>query len=370
MKILYLTDQTYLHGGVEKVLSQKLNYFADTFGDEVILATFRQNGHPPKYEISPRVRQLDLNVNYQIEKSYFHPVNLRLLPKHIVKLKRLFNEVQPDVIVSCNFGPDLFFLPFVSQKIPVIKEFHASGHRPADAVLGIKDKIMLQLQKWVEPKYTAVQVLNPKETAFHRNRNRVVIPNPVDILTDAAALKAQKVLAAGRLAPVKNFEEMIEIWALIAADFPDWELHIYGDDYLGTRALLEMKIQDLNVSDSVKLMGSAGQMQQLMTQYSALLMTSHTECFSMVMLEAMSAGLPVVSYDSPTGPGSVITHGQNGFLVPLYDKNTFARCLRELFTQPELRQKTGAVAREEVKNYAPEPVMWCWRRLFLSLTYG
>ena len=118
MKILYLTDQTYLHGGIEKVLSQKANYLADVLEDEVTIVTYNQQQHQPCYFLSNKIHIVDLEINYEIDKSYFHPNNLKKVPHHRSALKTVIQERKPDVIVSSSFGPDFYFIPFIEKHIP------------------------------------------------------------------------------------------------------------------------------------------------------------------------------------------------------------------------------------------------------------
>ena len=140
MKILYLTDQTYFHGGIEKVLSQKANYLAEVSGDEVTIVTYNQQNKIPVYSFSEKIRMIDLEINYEIGKSYFHPVNLKKIPKHRNALKKIIREIQPDVVVSCSFGPDFYFIPSLEKQFPKIKEFHSSRHFYSQNISSIKDK--------------------------------------------------------------------------------------------------------------------------------------------------------------------------------------------------------------------------------------
>ena len=120
MRILYLTDQIYLHGGIEKVLSQKANYLADVSGYEVFIVTHNQGKKNPVYHFSAKIRMIDLNINYEAGRSFFHPTNFKKMPKHCAALKNIFKELNPDVVISCSFGPDFYFIPSLEKSIPKI----------------------------------------------------------------------------------------------------------------------------------------------------------------------------------------------------------------------------------------------------------
>ena len=364
MKILYLTDQLYLHGGIEKVLTQKVNYLADTAGDEVTVLTYQQQDREPVYALSAKVKLLDLNINYEIGKSYFSLTNLLKIPAHISALRNTIRQVQPDVIVSCSFGPDFYFLPFVCGKSPVIKEFHSSRyfghHSPAKG----KAKLLDKLSSWVEKKYARLVVLNPDEVPFYHSDHISVIPNPAEIIEVSADLSNRRILAAGRISPVKNFGDLIGAFSRLNARFPDWELHFWGEDYVGTQDKLQAQIDILGLGIQIRFMGVTDNLQAVMNNYSIYAMTSETECFPMVLLESLSVGLPVISYDSPTGPRHIVTDGEDGFIVPYKNLDIFTQKLEKLMTDENLRRKMGDKGRENVQRFNIDTVMQQWRTLF------
>ncbi|ACU06837.1 glycosyltransferase [Flavobacteriaceae bacterium 3519-10] len=367
MKILYLTDQLYLHGGIEKVLSQKANYFADVSGDEVTLVTYQQKDRKPVYRPSEEIRLLDLNINYETAKSYFHPVNLQKVPAHIAALKRVFRDLKPDVIVSSSFGPDFYFLPYINGNIPVIKEFHSSRalhSRPRS----VKERILSALARNAEKKYTGLVVLNPDEAQYYHSGAVSVIPNPAEITDDRGPLIHKKILAAGRISPVKNFGDLIQAFAQLSADFPDWQLHFWGEDYIGTQAKLQSQIDCLALADRICFMGVTDNLKARMQKYSIYAMTSETECFPMVLLESLSAGLPVVSYDSLTGPRHIIKDGEDGFIAPHKNLDIFTEKLRLLMRDENLRQQMGSKGRINVQRFSIDKVMQQWKDLFNSVT--
>jgi glycosyltransferase involved in cell wall biosynthesis len=255
MKILYLTDQTYLHGGIEKVLSQKANYFAEISNDEVFIVTYNQQLNKPIYPFSEKIRMIDLDINYEIGRSYFHPVNLKKIPKHRTALKKRVQEIQPDVIISCSFGPDFYFIPFLEKKIPKIKEFHSSRYFYNQKSYAAKDRLLKKLTAYTEKKYQQLVVLNDSESSFYNGNRISVLPNPAEVLGEKSDITSKKIIAAGRISPVKNFGDLIEAFALVAKDFPDWELHFFGEDYLGTQGKLEGKIKEFGLQNQIKFKG-------------------------------------------------------------------------------------------------------------------
>ena len=364
MKIVYLTDQIFLHGGVEKVLSQKTNYFAEVAGEEVTIVTYRQQNRKPIYTFSDKINFMDLEVDYEIEKSYFHPLNLRKIPRHVSNLKRILKEVKPDVIVSCSFGPDFYFLPTLVKHIPKIKEFHSSRYFYTRNGGSVQQKILTKLTDYAEKNYDQLLVLNESEKHFYQNKSIAVIPNPAEISTQRANPASKKIMAAGRISPVKNFGELIQAFSRLAKDFPEWELHFFGEDYIGTQAKLEQKIKDLGLESQIKFMGIASDLKSSMENYSIYAMTSESECFPMVLLEALSVGMPVISYDSPTGPKHILTNNEDSFLVPYKNLDIFTDQLKQLMQNENLRQEMGENALENVTRFDIEVIMLQIKKLF------
>ncbi|KIA88518.1 glycosyltransferase family 4 protein [Kaistella jeonii] len=367
MKVLYLTDQTFLHGGVEKVLSQKSNYLANILGDEVTIVTYRQKNKKPIYHFSPKIKFIDLDVNYEISESYYHPYNLQKVPHHILALKKVLKGLKPDVIISCHFGPDFYFIPFLVRQIPKIKEFHSSRYFYAAEPKTLKTKLLHQLTISIEKKYDQLVVLNESERQFYRSENITVIPNPAEISSIRADLTSKKIMAAGRISPVKNFWDLIEAFAGVAKDFPGWQLHFFGEDYSGTQAKLEQKISEYGLQNQIKFMGIAPDLKVEMKDYSIYAMTSESECFPMVLLEALSVGLPVISYDSPTGPQYILKNEEDSFIVPYKNLDIFVSKLKEMMQNENLRHQMSAKGRENVLRFRIEIVMQHWTNLFISL---
>lgn len=368
MKIVYLTDQIYLHGGVEKVLSQKANYFANICGDEVTIITYSQQNKKPVYPYSDKIKMIDLGINYEIGRSYFHPVNLRKIPNHFQILKRTLRQLKPDFIITCSIGPDFYFIPFLLKHIPKIKEYHASRYLYHQNQTGsFKKRMLKKLDGLTEKKYNHLVVLNESERKFYLNNNISVIPNPAEITDSSVDLFSKKIIAAGRISPVKNFGELIEVFSRIAVHFPDWELHFFGEDYLTTRSQLEERIKEIGLQKQIKFKGVTTDLKKEMTNYSIYAMTSETECFPMVLLEALSVGMPVISYDCPTGPKHILKNGEDAFLVPHKNIDAFEIQLNKLMHNENLRHEMGKKGVENVQRFSLDKVMQQWQNLFKEL---
>jgi glycosyltransferase involved in cell wall biosynthesis len=190
-----------------------------------------------------------------------------------------------------------------------------------------------------------------------------VIPNAVDTAVAAPPeLKRPVVIAAGRLTRQKGFDLLIEAFAAVAERHPEWTLRIFGDGP-GRRQLRRLIVAH-GLSNHVTLPGRARDLSQHLRTASIFALSSRHEGLPMVLLEVMSEGLPVVSFDCPTGPGEVIQHGSSGLLVAPEDPGALAAALCTLIEHPDRRRQlaAGGLVRVDCR-YSSEVVGAHWEAL-------
>ncbi|ONK15452.1 glycosyltransferase family 4 protein [Streptomyces sp. MP131-18] len=220
------------------------------------------------------------------------------------------------------------------------------------------------------PRLDAVAVLTSRDREDYLRMapgTRVTrIPNAVHSLRQKPSTCASHIaLAAGRLRPQKGFDLLIEAFAQLIDEFPDWQLRIYGtgDRHDQLRALIDQH----HLYNHVLLMGRTDQLDEEMAKASMYVLSSRYEGLPMVLIEAMSHGLPVVSYDCPTGPADVISDGKEGLLLPPGDVPALAEGMRRLMGDEGLRARMGDAALGTVERYSPEAIRGQWTELFDDL---
>lgn len=173
-------------------------------------------------------------------------------------------------------------------------------------------------------------------------------------------LKGKNIISVGRLAPEKDYEELIKVFSKIDSSFEEWKLHIVGDG--DEREKLQNIINEKQLEHRIILHGflDKNEIEILMYQSSLYLMTSLTESFGLVLIEAQSYGLPCIAYDSAQGAKEIITSGKNGILIENRDRNhmvkEIVKCLQDL----EYRQKIGKKGRENALQYSKESIQSQW----------
>ncbi len=152
----------------------------------------------------------------------------------------------------------------------------------------------------------------------------------------------------------------------MAPAHPDWRLRLRGDGH--ARGMLEGLIEEHGLDGSVSLEGPAENIGADMAEAAIFVLSSRFEGFPLILLEAMSKGMSVVSFDCPTGPSDIIDDHRNGILVPAEDIDALARGIDEMISDEELRRRAAAAAVETSQQYTMEAVGPQWTALFAELS--
>ncbi|MFI7439162.1 glycosyltransferase family 4 protein [Nonomuraea indica] len=221
--------------------------------------------------------------------------------------------------------------------------------------------------------FDAVAVLTETSRAEYRvlldGTPIVRIPNAVHLVGRRHSDQTSPVvIAAGRLVPQKGFDMLLAAFAAVAPEFPDWRLRIFGTGPSKDR--LRDRIDEHRLGGRARLMGRSDRIHEELAEASVYALSSRIEGLPMAMIEAMGHALAVAAFDCPTGPGDVLTSGENGLLVPPRDVEALAGALRRLMADRELRLRLGAGAARTARDYTPEVVMPLWEELFATLAAG
>ena len=191
----------------------------------------------------------------------------------------------------------------------------------------------------------------------------LVIPNPLPAEPQPRSSLDQKTfVTAGRLAPEKQFEHIVDAFWQIRDEIPGWTLRIWGD---GPRAdNLAAQVRKLGLEERVDLPGTTSDMTAEWARASVAVLASRAEGYPLVLQEAMSAGVPPISYDCPSGPREIITHDVDGLLVPPGSKAALAAAMLRIATDDSLRSRLGAGALVRSADWAPGDLARGWVDVF------
>ena len=238
--------------------------------------------------------------------------------------------------------------------------------------LGTKGAVMRADMQRYYPRLDALAVLTETDRRDYVGLFRsgappvVLLPNAVPAIDGGRADPTRKtVVAAGRLTRQKGFDRLIPAWSQIAHTHPDWRLEIYGSGR--ERGALQQLVDQLGLSETVRLMGRTTRLGHAFANSSIFVLSSRREGLPMVILEAMSKGLPVVSFDCPTGPAEIVVNDHNGVLVPDGDIPALTEALRHLIEDDEQRARLGNGALDTAARYDIEAIGERWTELIDGL---
>ncbi|MBD1432777.1 glycosyltransferase family 4 protein [Sphingobacterium sp. DN00404] len=374
MKILYYLPSLYAPGGLERIIVFKANYFAKHLpNSEVVVMTSEQRAQPIHFPLSNRVKHIDLDVciDYPFDRSIVTKV-LRF-PFLYLKFKKRFiqalHDEKPDIVIS-TIRREINFLPRLKDGSYKLAEFHVTkkfynptlGRGIYSWINQLKDKLIIAKLR----KLDGVVFLTKEEKSFWPElQNLHIIPNPLVIDPQQFSNCEQKqVIAVGRYMPEKGFDLLIESWAKVVKRHSDWTLKIYGE---GMRTQLQNQIDRLGIATQCKLEPTTRNIEQKYMESSIFVLSSRHEGFGLVLVEAMACGLPVVSFDCPSGPREIIQEGVDGFLVESGNIEQLAEKICLLIEDKELRTSMGAKARINTTRFTIDKIALQWKELFESL---
>lgn len=189
----------------------------------------------------------------------------------------------------------------------------------------------------------------------------VYIPNVIEgIPENIAPLDEKRLVSVGRLSPEKGFIDLLKMFNILHKDYPDWRLDIIGDGV--EKDKLEKYIKDHDLEKVVLLHGFRDKeyIDEILQKSAIYLLTSYTESFGIVLIEAMSHGVPCIAFDSAEGARELIQSGKNGYLIKNRSYSAFLKKVEDLINKKSERRKIGRVSREGVKKYTCEVVKEQW----------
>ncbi len=367
---IYITGLHLKHGGVEMAITLLANALVKRGYPVTILCLY--DFGQPAYTLNHEV-EIRYLTNVKPNKEEFYEAikekNIwKILKQGVYACKVLYlkrrkminavKDIDSGTIISTRNEHSVILSKYGKKGVKKIAQLH---HDHA-----FQKKLIKDFQKHyhhIDVFVVLTQLLKDEIEMMMKNNTHtkcVVIPNFLsDIPKFPETQRENQVIAVGRLHPVKGFLKLLEIWKNV--DKRNGEiLKIIGDGE--QKEELERNIRELGLADSVQLCGALDHQTVLaeMRKSKVYVMTSETEAFPFVLIEAMSMGLPVVSYDVRVGPQAIITHGEDGYLIQNDCKDAFIEALEELLQDEGKRESMSKRAECKANEFTEAIVMQKW----------
>ncbi|MBR7030129.1 MAG: glycosyltransferase family 4 protein [Prevotella sp.] len=374
LKIVYCTPALYMAGGVERVLTLKANYFAEHFGYDITIILTEGKDKPLFYPLSDKIKVINLDINFEelwtcsfVKKAFVYLKKQRIFKK---KLTNELMRIRPDITISL-LRREINFINEIKDGSKKIGELHVNRANYRNFEAGDSNAIKNMFAKyWMRNLVSHLKrldrfvVLTEEDKASWTELDNVeVIPDPLAFDIDKASpLTNKRVIAVGRYVYQKGFDLLLQAWAKVEKQHPDWELAIYG---MGDRTPYEQIIEKMHIDrNRCHLNGPTDNIKQEYLNSSLFVFSSRFEGFGMVLIEAMACGLPVISFDCPCGPKDIVRHQEDGLLVPSGDVAELSDAIHQLLSDDALRHEMAKKAIVNVRRFELSEIAERWKNLY------
>ncbi|GII58315.1 hypothetical protein Pth03_67040 [Planotetraspora thailandica] len=360
-------------GGTVRTVFNLAGHLARTHDVEVV-SIVKENAEP-FFPIPPGVRVRYLEDRVAKPKGLLSRFPSRLIPKEEaayhwftlrtdIKLARYIRSRREGVLIGTRPGLNLVTALLASPEVVTVGQEHMNltTHQPS-----VRSQIVRRYGK-LDALVTLTETDLRSYEAKLQDRPGVLaqIPNAVTPLTGGVSpLTDKTAVTVGRLTWQKGHDMLIRAWVHVAERHPDWTMRIIGAGK--RREKLEASIEKHGLVGKVILEGAMKEVGPELAKASMFVLSSRHEGMPMVILEAMSKGLPVVSFDCPTGPAELITHGHDGLVIDFKKIVPLAEGICTLIEDQDMRAKLGAHALETAAGYDMEIIGNRWETFLTSL---
>ena len=353
--ILYVVTSAETAGGVMSIISKKINYLVKNGYNVTLLSMTKCD--KPFYNISDNVPILCASSNEDYKVSI----------KDFLRAVRIVRDKKFDIVISVDAQYVTWVLPFIAKGNNIL-EIHQSYDGLVDfynrgrfATMNvIFHKIM---QRVAFSHYKKVIVLTEEDKRKWKLKKVLTIPNFHCINVSCLPkqnVTSKKIVCVGRFHFQKGFDLLIQVWKIVALNFPDWELHYYGANLTPE---VRSEMNRLQAPDSFVLKGYERNLSTIFSDAYLNIVPSRCESFSLTTIESMCYGVPTISFDT-TGPKSIIEDGVDGFLIKQFDIEKLAETLNMLIADKKLREVLSANCFRKSILYDESSVMKQWVSLF------
>ena len=357
MKIAFLIQDISTEGGTERTTCCLAQELARRGHDVTVVSVFRN-------EPEPHYSARGVEFVYLTEDSYTLQDNAAARLRKVWKQRRTLRTCtalqEAEVIICQKIAASFmaWMAGFGYKAIACEHYRYAMYNAP-----------VRRLRKWLYGRMQAVVTLTENDRkAFLQSglKNVFCIPNMISITPHPyCGEESKRIISVGRLTAQKGYDLLLNAVAMISDEMGDFHVDIYGEGE--DRQALENQCRQLGLSKRVHFCGYSAAIESVYAESAFYVMSSRFEGFPMVLLEAASSGLPIVSFDCPEGPAVLLRNG-GGTLVERENVPALAQAILRMIQDPELRTKSHRESAAVIAPYQPEQIGAKWEELFKNLS--
>ena len=358
-KILVYVNSMNNYGGIERVISNLSNELSKYYEITILVKDKPVSAYKMNSLVNIETIDVELKMNMNSRLKRVYQVFFNIL-KSIKALNCYLKDNKFDYVYTALPTNGLeVYLADKEYRSKIIASEHASYYA--------YNSIYKKIKKWLYPKLIAISVPTKMDTEIYKKLgyNAFYIPhmNTYSKLHNNQ-LSSKRIINVGRLTRDKQQSLLLDIWNNVNQKIGNtsWHLQIIGsgeeEDYL------KKQIKDKKIKN-VELIPHTSQIQDYYTNADLFVFTSKMEGFGMVLLEAMSFGIPCISFDCPSGPRDIIKNNINGYLVECYNTKQFEECIIKYMKMDYCNKRLlSDNAIETIKEWNNDEIIKKWRMLF------
>lgn len=357
MRITLLISKMSNSGGTERMMSVLSSGLCEK-GHDLTIITVSDSSNDSFYPLNPAIKLINSGILGRFNNSV---LKFLYLPFALSKLRNTIIDSKPDIVIPfVDVLNILTIMALNGENIPVIATEHFSP--------GIRN--IGKIWNFLRPKYyrkaKCITVLTPEDKAYFPNdlQNKIhVTLNPAvrsNLSKNDYSLN-NSIIGVGRLVKEKGFDLLVSAFSKLTSDFPELQLNIYGSGVEYDNLII--LIRELGLCEKVIIHSPVKNIIEKMTEADIFILPSRLEPYGMVIVEAMSAGVPVIATDCPNGPRNIIQHLIDGILVKNEIVEEIAGSIKLLLTDEELREKLGENAKKITEKLSVENFIKKWEEL-------
>jgi len=352
---IFLVIPTLKQGGAERVMSELANQFAQKDNLKVHLVLLAKSNDFYKVDDTVIIHRLGFENKSKLNKIFSELATFK-------NLRKLLKTHKPDAVLSFMEKYNSFTI--LAAAFLGLQVFVSDRSNPLKKVPQTTETLRKFTYKYATGIIAQTQFAKDVLAAKTKNKNIRVIPNPVKEIQNYPDIAKEKlILNVGRLVPEKGQKYLIEAFSKIN-EKADWRVVILGDGPL--RSELEEQVNALGLSNQVLLLGAVNNVDEWLAKASIFVFPSISEGFPNALAEAMSAGLPCVSFDCKTGPRDLIENYKNGILVEEKNVEELANSLQKLIDDPILRLRLGTQAIVIKEHLSSDKIAKCFYEFMMK----